>query len=236
MITVTERVIFELRERILNGEYAPGQHLQEASLAADLDVSRTPIRDALRVLASEELLVYYPNRGYMVGNVELVDVLDAYDARGALEGLACRLAAERGISAEHQEQLEGIIAKGDTIFASNAWGEEEQAAWRSLNTEFHFALLEASRNRHLPPLLRQLRRFPRIFDARLDPETEFFQTIYTREERQRSHREHIEIIGAIIRREGSRAEALMREHVYHNREVLRRRLEARKNYLGVAAE
>lgn len=236
VITVTERVIDELRERILDGKYAPGRHLQEAALATELDVSRTPIRDALRVLANEDLLVYYPNRGYVVRDIDITDVLDAFDARGALEGMACRIAAERGISHEQQAVLESVIAKGDEIFASPEWTETEQAAWRALNAEFHRALLDIARNRHLAPLLEQIRRFPRMFDARLEPESEFFQQIYTREQRMRSHGEHIQIIGAIVRREGSRAESLMREHVYHNREVLRRGLEANERAVREAAE
>lgn len=234
MITVTEQVIAELRERILDGVYRPGEHLNEASLASDLSVSRTPVRDALRILGNEDLLIYAPNRGYFVRDVDLKDVLDAYDVRGTLEGMACRMIAEHGITEEQKQPFLNIIERGDAIFQSSKWEETEQAAWRTLNTEFHFALLEASRNRHLDPILRQIRRFPRMFDARLDPETEFFQKVYTRDQRLRSHREHVELIHAIFNREGARAEALMREHVHHNREVLRRGLLVGSNSNGIA--
>jgi GntR family transcriptional regulator of vanillate catabolism len=225
LITVTEKVIYQLRERILDGKYTPGQHLHEEALADDLKVSRTPIRDALKVLASEDLLVYAPNRGYFVRDVDLADVLDAYDVRGTLEGMACRIVAEQGLPDGAREQLETLIERGEKIFRSPRWGEREQAAWRTLNTDFHFALVEASRNRHLDPLLRQIRRLPRMFDARLDPETGFFQKVYTRDQRLRSHREHVEIVEALLSRQGARAEALMRDHVYRNREVLRQGLQ-----------
>jgi GntR family transcriptional regulator of vanillate catabolism len=220
-ITVTEKVIQELRERILDGKYPPGAHLHEATMAADLGVSRTPIRDAMRILANEELLVYYPNRGYLVRSVDMHDVLDAYDVRGVLEGFGCRIVAEHGLKQETDAKLGALIDQGETIFKFAAWGQKQQTAWRALNTEFHFTLIEASRNRHLEPIMRQVRSFPRMFDSRLDPASEFFQKVHTRAERLRSHHDHIRIVDALRRREGARAEALMREHVYTNRELLR---------------
>lgn len=226
MVTVTEEVIRVIRERILDGEFPPGAHLHEVVLARDLGVSRTPIRDALRILGNEELLVYYPNRGYFVRTIELNDVLDSYDVRGALEGLACRVAAERGLSDAHIAGFQALLARGDEIFKRPEWTEKEQAAWRELNAEFHLLLLEAAHNRHLSPIMRQVRFFPRIFDSRLDPTSEFFQRVHTREQRLRSHHDHIHIVDAMIQREGARAEALMREHVYANRELLRRAITA----------
>lgn len=222
MITVTEQVICELRERILSGKYAPGAHLHEVVTATDLNVSRTPVRDAMRVLANEDLLVYYPNRGYVVRGVDLKDVLDAYDVRGTLEGMGCRLVAEIGIDKKTKDAMDVLISKGDEIFHSPHWGKKEQKSWRQVNTDFHFTLLEASNNRHLEPVMRQMRIFPRIFDSRFSPESDFFQSVYTREQRLRSHHDHILILQAIFAREGTRAEFLMREHVYTNREALRR--------------
>ena len=225
MVTITEQVIESIREDVLDGKYAPGRHLHEATLASEMGVSRTPIRDALRVLANEELLVYYPNRGYFVRQVEMSDVFDAYDVRGTLEGLACRVIAERGLLDDQKLRLSNLIALGDGIFRSPRWGVEEQAAWRSLNSDFHVAIIENSHNRHLDAMMRQMRFFPRIFDSRLDPTSEFFQSVHTRDERLRSHHDHEHIVEAIFRREGARAESLMREHVYANRELLRRAIQ-----------
>jgi GntR family transcriptional regulator of vanillate catabolism len=226
MATITEQVIDEIRERILSGRYAPGTHLHEATTASDIRVSRTPIRDALRILASEDLLVYHPNRGYIVRSVDLSDVLAAYDVRGALEGLACRLIAERGPDDSGRRRLSELLSRGERIFQSATWEAEEQGAWRTLNTDFHFALATLSGNRHLDPILRQIRFFPRIFDSRLDPNSAFFQSVHTREQRLRSHHDHRHIVEAILRREGARAESLMREHVYANRELLRQAMDS----------
>jgi GntR family transcriptional regulator, vanillate catabolism transcriptional regulator len=221
MATLTEQVIAEIRERILDGKYPVGTHLHEAALAKDLDVSRTPIRDALRVLANDNILVYHANRGYMVRPVDLKDVLDSYDVRGTLEGLACRIVAETGLDEAGKAVFAAIIERGEAVFASAKWEAEEQAAWRRINTDFHSALLEASGNRHLDPIMQMIRAYPRIYDSRLNPEAEFFQKVHTRDQRLRSHHDHSAIVEALLRREGARAEALMREHVYLNRELLR---------------
>ncbi|REF89170.1 GntR family transcriptional regulator [Methylovirgula ligni] len=224
-VTVTENVIARLRERVLDGTYAPGARLQEFALANDLEVSRTPIRDALRVLASEELLIYAPNRGYAVRNVVLQDVIDAYDVRANLEGLACRLLAERGISDALLAQFDKLIARGEEIVNGPDWGPRQHQAWSELNTEFHTTIAVATRNKSLEEILRQVRRIPRMFDSRLSPNTDFFRSVYTHEERKRSHREHTKIVEALRVRDALRAEALMREHVYVNRDLLRKTYE-----------
>lgn len=231
MATVTEQVISEIRERILNGNYGSGAHLHEVTLASDLSVSRTPIRDALRVLANEDLLVYHPNRGYFVQCVEIGDVLDAYDVRGALEGLACRVIAERGMDDAGKAVFWEIVEQGKEILRPSEWGGAQQAAWSELNTRFHQALLEESHNRHLDPIMRKLRFFSRIFISRFYPSSYLFQNIHTREQRLQRHHDHVRIVEAMMHGEGARAEALMREHVYANRELFRSAFEAISNQL-----
>lgn len=226
MSTRTQAIIDALRDQVLDGKLAPGTRLHEEALAQSLGVSRTPIRDALRILANEELLIYSPNRGYVVRRFWDQDVLDAYDVRGTLEGMACRVVAERDLTEAARGRLQDILRQSDAVVNGPAWGSDEQAEWRRLNTAFHFTLIELSGNQLLLTTSRQMRRIPRIYDRRLEPEDAFFQTIYTRERRQRSHSEHLEIFDAIARRQGTRAESLMREHVYRNRAALQERLPA----------
>lgn len=226
MSTRTQAIIDALRDQVLEGTLAPGKRLHEEALAQSLGVSRTPIRDALRILASEELLIYSPNRGYVVRRFWDQDVLDAYDVRGTLEGMACRLVAEQALTGQARERLRQILDESGHVVNGPDWGPEQQAAWRRLNTAFHFTLVELSGNQLLVATTRQMRRIPGIYDRRLEPQNDFFQTIYTRERRQHSHAEHLEIYDALVRRQSSRAEHLMREHVYRNREALRGRLPA----------
>ena len=93
MTTQLTDAIVRIREMILRGELAPGQRVAEAPLADMLDVSRTPVRQALPLLAQEGLLTEHETRGYMVRAFTGADIVDAIDIRGVLEGLAARRVA-----------------------------------------------------------------------------------------------------------------------------------------------
>ena len=230
--TRTEGVISQLRDQVLDGSLAPGTHLHEEALAQRLGVSRTPVRDALRVLANENLLVYAPNRGYVVRAFGAQDILGAYDVRGTLEAMACRLAAERGLSAEVEAALREVLAKSDAIVNGGNWEAVQQQAWQRLNASFHAIVVDYSGNQHLISSARQMRRIPRVYDPRLAPDHSVFQTIYSDERARRSHIEHCEVFDAICNRQGTRAEGLMREHVYRNRELLRQSMSLLENSLA----
>jgi GntR family transcriptional regulator of vanillate catabolism len=226
MSTRTEDTIAALRRSILDGRFGPGVHLGEEALSQDFGVSRTPIRNALRVLANEHLLIYEPNRGYVVRRYTTADVLKAYDVRGTLEGMACRVVAETGLTAAFRARLVAINEAAGHIVAGRSWGQQEQAGWRDCNTDFHNTVMEAAGNELLYLAAQQMRHIPRLYDHRMEPGSAFYESVYTPVNRERSHGEHLEILGAIDARQGTRAEQLMREHVWRNRELLRHRADA----------
>src|SRR5579871_1939088 len=121
-----DQVIYKLRAMILQGDLAPGQRLAEIPLAADLGVSRTPVRRALAMLAQEGLVSESSSRGYVVREFSLQEVLDAIELRGVLEGLAARLVAERGASRGLLRELELCVERGDALFEAGrlAQGDE----------------------------------------------------------------------------------------------------------------
>jgi GntR family transcriptional regulator of vanillate catabolism len=88
-----DQAVVQLREMILRGKLAPGQRVAEAPLAEELGMSRTPVRQALPMLAKEGLLSLHETRGYVVRAFTWAEVVDAIDLRGALEGLAARRVA-----------------------------------------------------------------------------------------------------------------------------------------------
>ena len=101
-------VVFEnLREAILEGKLKPGQRLMEVQLAEQLGVSRTPIREAIRKLELEGLVVMLPRKGAYVANMSFKDLIDVLEIRASLEGLAASLAAERRRD-EDIEELEKL--------------------------------------------------------------------------------------------------------------------------------
>jgi DNA-binding GntR family transcriptional regulator len=139
--SVVDHVYSALRERILSGDLPRGAKLRQASLADELGVSRTPLREALRRLSAEGLVEFSPNRGATVSELDFGDMRHAWSARVALEPGAARLAAER----RHAPAIAAMRA---------AIADQRAAAGRKIesfaaNRAFHLALAAASGNPHL---------------------------------------------------------------------------------------
>ena len=110
-----QAVADKLREMILHGTFAGGDRLLEVPLSEQLEVSRTPVREALITLSDEGLVEYRPNRGYVVRSFTLDDIMNAYVVREALEGLATRILAEKRLERTLKRQLEECLDEGDRI-------------------------------------------------------------------------------------------------------------------------
>src|SRR6201992_2000147 len=123
MNTQLSQAIVRIREMILRGELAPGQRLAEAPLADSLGVSRTPVRQALPLLAQEGVLSEHETRGYVVRAFTAADITDAIDLRGALEGLAIRRVTERGASKSLLGELQICLEAGDAILGKRRVAE-----------------------------------------------------------------------------------------------------------------
>ncbi|HHV72097.1 MAG TPA: GntR family transcriptional regulator [Clostridia bacterium] len=151
--SLTGRVFKQLSDQILNGEYKPGESLVETKLAKELGVSRTPIREALRQLELEGLVVSIPNKGVFVRGISEQDIEDIYAIRFLVEGLAARWAAEKITEEELNELKETVdlmefyISKGDMdrVF--------------ELDTKFHDLIYSASKSRPLCFVLGSLHNF-----------------------------------------------------------------------------
>jgi GntR family transcriptional regulator, vanillate catabolism transcriptional regulator len=198
-------VMDTIREGILSGDYASGERLNEVHLSTELKVSRTPIRAALQALAGEGLLDYAPNRGFTVRAFQLSEIVDAYDIRASLEGVAARFAAERGLSPAEKRIIETTLADGDKLFRRGAFKSGDLSAYRVINGTFHDAVLGATRNRMLAEMIRICHHVP-ISSSRNIVAFHFNDV-------RRRHDDHHRIYEAIVTREPWRAETLMREHV-----------------------
>lgn len=139
--SVVDHVYTALRERILSGDLPRASKLRQVSLAEEMGVSRTPLREALRRLAAEGLVDFSPNRGATVSELDFGDMRHAWAARVALEPGAARLAAER-------RDPDGIAAMRDAIAAQRGADGERGQSFAS-NRAFHLALAAASGNPHL---------------------------------------------------------------------------------------
>ncbi|OLP50654.1 GntR family transcriptional regulator [Allorhizobium taibaishanense] len=218
LATHGRRAVVELREKIVNGELAGGTRLFEVSLAEALDISRTPVREALSRLAEEGLLDRLPNGGFTVRRFGYGDVVDAIELRGVMEGTAARLAAERGADTRALEEIEETVQQLDRCFGVRV-DDVDFDRYSDLNEVFHrqLAALCAS-----TVVLREVERASALPFAspsaflpnKLDVAT-FRRSLRSAQDQHRT------LVEAIAAREGARAEAIAREHA----QIAKRNLE-----------
>lgn len=204
-------VLEKLRQLILVGEYGPDERLIEEHLAERLEVSRTPVRQALTMLEAEGLVEIVPNKGAVVCSFGAGEVWDIYDLRAVLEGYAARRAADR-IRAEESERLRELVEAQEAVEPGSLQGHEEEIRRLvEINQDFHGTIVAASRNRRLEKLIGRTVEVPLVFKS-------FFW--YTPEKRRISNHYHRQIVYALEHRDGERAEIVMREHIYEGRDFV----------------
>jgi GntR family transcriptional regulator of vanillate catabolism len=208
-----------LREAILGGEHPAGARLNEVRISQMLAVSRTPVRAALQALAGEGLLDYAPNRGFTVRSFPLSEIVDAYEIRGSLEGVAARFAAERGLSDADRTVIETCLADGDKLLSRGSFEVGDLTAYRAINGGIHDTILGAARNRMLAEMIRICHHVPVSSSRNI--------VAFEHRDVRRRHDDHHRIYEAIVAREPWRAELLMREHVAGIKTSLVRQLEER---------
>ena len=195
-----------LRESILSGGLPAGTKLQEVRLSEELGVSRTPIRAALQSLAAAGLLDYVPNRGYVVREFPMSELVDAYEIRGSLEGLAARFAAERGLDDTQRTVIEQSLAAGhDLVTRSTTMNDHILRIVGQTNAAFHDTIMEASLNRLLSQMAQISFQIPRVSNRNI--------IAFSLDELRQRHSEHYLIYEALLARSATKAETLMRNHV-----------------------
>lgn len=208
---VAPRAYELLREAIVEGRFAPGERLKETGLAEDFGLSRTPIREAIRRLEAEGLVVTQRNKGAVVRRTSRDEVADLYGLRMRLESYAAELAAERATETDLQTIGQTAEAFGQAV--AN-WTPDDLECLRDLhgsNRQFHDGILAASRHQSLAVLLARTVDLPLVFRA---------LRLYRDTELERSDAFHRLILDAIRRRDGARAGAMMSEHIAQGRDAV----------------
>lgn len=205
-----------IREAIIEGRYRPGARLIEQRIAAELGVSsRTPVREALRALEAEGLVVIELNRGAFVRPVALSDIDDLYELRARLESYAAYRASRLRTDEQLAAMDSAIAAFELAIPAADRRDREGLSEINARNTQFHQAVREAAHHERLGALLRGAVDLPLVFQA--------FRH-FDLAELYRSNMFHRLIRDAIAAGDGPRAERLMAEHIDQGRDALRARL------------
>lgn len=185
-----------LKEAIQAGELRSGQRIRENEMAGRLEMSRTPVREALRRLESDGLLTFAPYRGMVISELDHQAVMELYSMREVLEGTAAGLAARHASDAE-------IAVLQDIVDGEVAIAEDPQKV-ASHNKHFHGALYRAAHNRYLLKTLNVLVDAMALLGM---------TTMAITGRSETAHAEHLAIVAAIEARDPTAAEAAMRDHI-----------------------
>jgi DNA-binding GntR family transcriptional regulator len=195
-VTAHELVYDTLRRAILSGTLPGGAHLVQADLASQLSVSTTPVREALRDLTAEGLVVFRPHIGAVVRDLNMPELVELYDIRKALEPLAIRRAAKQITAAELADA---------TALARQMEKDRDPAAWAVLNRRFHQILEEAAQAPFIQSVLRGVQDIATIYVAR---------SLIDQPRRLTSgNKEHRGLLAALRRRDEDAAATLLVEHL-----------------------
>ncbi len=199
-------VVFQtLRNAIIQGEFQPGERLMEITLANKLGVSRTPVREAIRMLELEGLVVMIPRKGAEVANITVRDLKDALEVRMALEALSVRLACER-ITDEGKEEL-----KKTCMAFKEAINSKLVPAIVSCDEAFHNCIFDASGNKKLINMAHNLREQVHRYRVEYVKDFSYHDNLI---------REHDLITMAILKGDADTAEKVMNEHIYNQEQIV----------------
>ncbi len=187
-----QRLIAEIRAGVLR----PGDRLTETELAARLGISRTPVREAIRALETDGLVVHVARVGASIRRLGYAEVTELYEMRMVLEGTAARLAARMASDLE--------LAELDAIAGDMALARSDEARLAQLNRQFHGTLLNAARNRFLSDAVAGLEKTLLIIGP---------STMEDGARAEEAQTEHETILAALHARDGETAETLMRAHI-----------------------
>ena len=200
-----DEVVDRLRELILDGELAPKARVNELELSHRFGISRTPLREAIKILATEGLLELLPNRGARVASLSEQEIDEVIEVVAGLEATAADLACRRITDKEV-----AMIADLTDVML-RAWEREDEEVYFRLNREIHEAIMRASRNAILGGIYANLAG--RIQKAR-------YTAHKTAEQWRRAAEEHKEMLVLLKARDGEALAVLMREHIRGKKPVI----------------
>lgn len=198
----TDKAYETIRRAVLNGDFVPGDRMKEEQLVKLCGVSRTPVRDALKLLASENYLVMKPNHGAQVAKWTAQEIEDIFKLRSMCECLAARRAAKNITS----EQIE-ILREQYTIIKTmlDSGGKLDIELFLAANKIFHDTILDATQSEVLRQTVFKLVSPPIVYQTALN---------FSRVDIENSNEHHRELIEAFEERNGDWCEAVMQTHLF----------------------
>ena len=203
-------VVFQtLRKAILRGELKPGERLMEIALANRLGVSRTPVREAIRMLEQEGLVIMIPRKGAQVAQITMKDLNDVLEVRLGLEELAMQFACKR-ITQEEIGEMKQALEEIERLQEA-----EDVTALAEADVAFHDIIYKATDNKRLNQIINNVRE--QMYRYRVE---------YLKDSRTRGTllKEHREIYEAVAGRDEERAKACIRCHIMNQQQSIARSL------------
>ena len=196
--TLHEEIANNLRELIMSGELQEGDKIKEDELCSSMGISKTPLREALRVLSVEGLIKLVPNRGSFVSTPTFEEIREMFDVMSVLEGICARAAAEK-MSAKDLAALEKLHDRLENNFKRRA-----QREYIRINNQFHSFVQELAGNRTLNQIVNGLRQKILLYR---------YQSLNLPERFEQSIQEHRDLIEAFRKKDPKKVETLMRRHL-----------------------
>ena len=212
-----EKSYWAIRQNLENGELGPGDKLVTRTLAGQLGVSLSPIREAINRLANEGLVEHTPGAGAEVKRLSTEDLNDLYVLRDAIESCAAGLAAEL-TCADDLEELE-LIVSGQAILAAELTNSDQASAtksqmskWLTLEERFHETIMRCARNQLLAKVVRDHRTIGRVFESHL-----IHESLLNAEVANRTVSGKRELLDAFRKRDPESAKAIMSQQIRNGR-------------------
>jgi len=204
-----EQVHKKLKESIINGILPPHKRLIEEKIAAEMEMSRTPVREAIQKLEKEGLIHKLPRGGYAISVVTIEDVDDVFGLRSVIEGYAAYLATMRA-TGEDIAVLEEIVKKEEKCLKEKKYDEIV-----ALNTEFHEKLYKAARSLKLYGMIYDLRDYIHRFRVMILRHQDFVEI---------SIKDHKDMITMMKAKDAPRVEKLVRKHITRGKNLLKKKI------------
>lgn len=222
--TLAEQVFRLIQSAIVKGEIAPGSKISEPELARVYGISRGPLREAIHRLEGQRLLVRVPHVGARVVSLSHSELIELYEIRESLEGMACRLAAERMSNAEIAELRRVLDThEQDAAFRAGVGYYQQEGDF-----DFHYRIIQGSGNRTLTQMLcGDLYQLVRMYRIQ-------FSAVPNRP--RQAFAEHHRILDAIAERDGELAELLMRRHISASKRNIERHYKGANDKQAVAVK
>lgn len=202
MQTVATRIYSAIKQQIVEGRYAPGSRITEQNVAAEFKTSRTPVREAMRLLVADGFVLFKPNSGTVVREWTPEQMREVFDARVLIES---EIAAAAALHVTDAEIAQLVRLQGEIEATPRPKKDDFSLRIGQLNREFHRILAEASRNERLVAMLRNAMEMPIVQQT--------FRR-YTPQELQRSFGHHRELIDALGAHDAPWARNVMSCHIH----------------------